>query len=122
MILHGSTVLDLKVYWLADLFQFSLHLRVGFYQTGETSAVACDVFVVEEVSACGGGEACSAQRIGLMVPESCHGTKGTFDAVHRVGAASDLLHGTCSSCRGAGNAFPLVLRQQLFRRPASVLI
>ena len=55
-------------------------VRTGYYQTGETSAVACDVFVVDEVSACGGGEACSLQRIGLPVPTSCHGSQGASDA------------------------------------------
>ncbi|CAE7267309.1 SVEP1, partial [Symbiodinium microadriaticum] len=54
--------------------------ETGYYQTGATSAVACDVLVVEEVSACGGGEACAAERIGLPVAETCYGAAGTFDA------------------------------------------
>lgn len=65
----------------------------GYYQTGATSAVACDVLVVEEVSACGGGEACAVERLGLPVAETCHGAAGTLNNCSE--GSTGMLCGEC---------------------------
>ena len=52
--------------------------RPGFYQTGRTSAVECNILLLDGSSVCQGGSPCLAQRLGLQAPEACHGTFGTL--------------------------------------------
>ena len=99
---------------LIVFFEF-LRSRTGYYQTGATSAVACDVLVVEEVSACGGGEACAAERIGLPVAETCYGAAGTFDASGSTSHSSRIwsIRTKLVSCRLIAHALVCFLRSVL---------
>ena len=47
--------------------------RPGFYQTGKTTGVPCDVVLPDGSPACLGGEPCVMQRVGLPGPTICNG-------------------------------------------------
>ena len=64
-------------------FTWSLRDRPGFYQTGLTSAVACDVLMPSGAPACMGGETCIAQRLGDDASKNCFGTFGALDVFSR---------------------------------------
>eukprot|EP00913_Durusdinium_trenchii_P027642 g25923.t1 len=50
--------------------------RTGFYQTGVTTAVACDVQLEDGSSACLGGEPCVMARVLVDPPSLCNGREG----------------------------------------------
>ena len=58
---------------------FGFSPRPGFYQTGLTFAVECNILFDDGTSVCQGGEACVAERVGLAV-KGCHGAWGGLDA------------------------------------------
>ena len=59
---------------------FLCHLRPGFYQTGQSSSVECDVLLPDGSSACRGGDLCVAQRLELPTPSGCNGVFGVLAA------------------------------------------
>lgn len=59
----------------------------GFYQTGRTSAVECNILLLDGSSVCQGGSPCLAQRLGLPAPEACHGTFGNACVEGSTGVA-----------------------------------
>ena len=63
---------------LGSIVRSLRRLRPGFYQTGRTSAVECNILLLDGSSVCEGGSPCLAARVGLPAPESCHGTFGAL--------------------------------------------
>ncbi|CAL1160422.1 unnamed protein product [Cladocopium goreaui] len=63
----------------------------GFYQTGQSSSVECDVLLPDGSSACRGGGLCVAQRLQLPTPSGCNGVFGNACAEGSTG----MLCGEC---------------------------
>ncbi|CAK9031780.1 unnamed protein product [Durusdinium trenchii] len=68
--------------------------RTGFYQTGVTTAVACDVQLEDGSSACLGGEPCVMARVLVDPPSLCNGREGMRDNGCAEGSSGTL----CGQC------------------------
>lgn len=63
----------------ASKFRLSLISRPGFFQTGLTTAVECDVLLPDGTSACIGGELCVGSDPKVS---NCNGAFGDLDSNH----------------------------------------